>query len=115
MPPSVCEQRFSLGGQPRVRCGRGGSEGGVALTDRLGRTESRARTDAAPGAAGDDTGRLVPGLLLAAGTLLLVALAFPPVGWWPLSWVAFDPMVVAQHRVLPAGRSGLAVGLGIGG
>jgi apolipoprotein N-acyltransferase len=55
------------------------------------------------------------GLLLSLASPVLVALAFPPIGLWPLIFVAFVPMVVAQHRVLPARRSGLAIGVGIGG
>jgi apolipoprotein N-acyltransferase len=44
-----------------------------------------------------------------------VLLANPPVGVWPLIFVAFTPMVVAQHRVLPRRRSFLAPAIGIGG
>ena len=89
----------------------------MALTDRAGRTAGtpvESRPDDAP-ATGDGRERLVPGLLLAATTVVLVALAFPPVGWWPLILVAFVPMVVAQHRVLPARWAGVALGIGIGG
>jgi apolipoprotein N-acyltransferase len=46
---------------------------------------------------------------------VLVLLANPPVGIWPLVFVAFAPMVVAQHRVLPRRRSWLAPAIGIGG
>ena len=42
-------------------------------------------------------------------------LANPPFGVWPLIFVAFVPMVLAQHRVLPRRRSWLAPALGIGG
>jgi apolipoprotein N-acyltransferase len=55
------------------------------------------------------------GLLWSLLTVALVALAFPPIGWWPLILVAFVPMVVAQHRLVPARWSGVAVGIGIGG
>ena len=55
------------------------------------------------------------GLALSALTVGLVALAFPPFGLWPLILVAFVPMIVAQHRVMPARWSGVAVGVGIGG
>jgi apolipoprotein N-acyltransferase len=44
-----------------------------------------------------------------------VLLANPPIGIWPLIFVAFTPMVIAQHRVLPARRSWLAPAVGIGG
>ncbi len=55
------------------------------------------------------------GLLLSALTPVLVVAANPPVGLWPLIFVAFAPMVVAQHRVLPRRRSWLAPAIGIGG
>jgi apolipoprotein N-acyltransferase len=58
---------------------------------------------------------VLAGLLLAASSVGLVALAFPPFGLWPLVFVAFVPMLVAQHRVLPARWSGLAVGVSVGG
>jgi apolipoprotein N-acyltransferase len=48
-------------------------------------------------------------------TPVLVLLANPPVGLWPLIFVAFTPMVVAQHRVLPRRWSALAPAIGIGG
>jgi apolipoprotein N-acyltransferase len=55
------------------------------------------------------------GVLLAAATPLLVLLANPPVGVWPLILVAFVPMLLAQHRVLPRGRSWIAPAIGVGG
>lgn len=58
---------------------------------------------------------LLPGLCLSAATPVLVLLANPPVGVWPLIFVAFVPMLVAQHRVLPARASWLAPAIGIGG
>ena len=61
-----------------------------------------------------DRARIVGGLLLAVASGALANLAFPPFGLWPLILVAFVPMVVAQHRVLPARWSGVAIGLGIG-
>jgi apolipoprotein N-acyltransferase len=54
------------------------------------------------------------GVLLALVTPLLIIAAFR-FGVWPLVWVAFVPMVVAQHRVLPARWSGLGPAIGIGG
>jgi apolipoprotein N-acyltransferase len=54
-------------------------------------------------------------VLLSVATPVLVALANPPVGIWPLIFVAFTPMVVAQHRVLPARTSWVAPAIGIGG
>jgi apolipoprotein N-acyltransferase len=58
---------------------------------------------------------LLPGLVISAATPVLVLLANPPVGVWPLIFVAFVPMLVAQHRVLPARESWLAPAIGIGG
>src|SRR3954451_24893043 len=66
-------------------------------------------------AVGGRDGRLVAGLLLSLLTPVLVGLANPPFGLWPLIFVAFVPMVVAQHAVLPRRLSGLAVGVAIGG
>ncbi|HEX9681648.1 MAG TPA: nitrilase-related carbon-nitrogen hydrolase [Acidimicrobiales bacterium] len=60
-------------------------------------------------------GHLLGGLALGAVTPLLVLLANPPVGWWPLIFVAFVPMVVAQHRTLPRRWSWLAPAIGVGG
>lgn len=58
--------------------------------------------------------RIVSGVVLAAlGGLGLVA-AFPPYGAWPLVFVAFVPIALAQHRVLPAAWSVLAPTVGIG-
>jgi apolipoprotein N-acyltransferase len=58
---------------------------------------------------------LLAGVGLALLTPVLVAVAFPPVGLWPAIWVAFVPMLVAQHRVLPARWSALGPAIGIGG
>ncbi len=54
-------------------------------------------------------------MALTLATPLLVLAANPPVGVWPLIFVAFVPMVVAQHRVLPRRWSWLAPAIGIGG
>lgn len=55
------------------------------------------------------------GLVLSALSALLMILAFPPYGLWPLIGVGLVPMIVAQHRVLPARLSGLASAVGVGG
>ena len=57
---------------------------------------------------------LVKGIALSLVTVLLVVVAFA-LGIWPAIWVAFVPMLVAQHRVLPARWSGLGPAIGIGG
>lgn len=58
--------------------------------------------------------RSVLGSALAAISALLLWLAFPPYGLWPLIWVGFVPMLVAQHRVLPARYSSLAPAITLG-
>src|SRR5215467_13914983 len=59
--------------------------------------------------------RLAAGLGLAGLSALLGTWAFPPYGAWPLIFVAWVPMLVAQHGVLPRRWGGLAPGIGIGG
>jgi apolipoprotein N-acyltransferase len=58
--------------------------------------------------------QLGAGLVLAGVSGLLLTLAFPPYGLWPLIGVGFIPAIVAQHRVLPRPLSGLAYGVGLG-
>ena len=45
--------------------------------------------------------RMGLGVVLSALSGLLLLLAFPPYGIWPLAWIAFVPGVFAQHRLLP--------------
>ncbi|HUY63533.1 MAG TPA: nitrilase-related carbon-nitrogen hydrolase [Acidimicrobiales bacterium] len=59
--------------------------------------------------------RVVLGLALAGLSALLATWAFPPYGIWPLIFVAWVPMLVAQHRVLPRRWAWVAVAIGIGG
>jgi apolipoprotein N-acyltransferase len=49
--------------------------------------------------------------LVSAGMLIL---AFPPYNVWPLIFVAFLPMLLADYRVLPMRFAGLGSGIGIG-
>lgn len=58
--------------------------------------------------------RIVLALAFALCSGLLATLAFPPFGAWPLIFVAFVPMVVAQHRIAPPRWSGVVIGLGVG-
>jgi apolipoprotein N-acyltransferase len=58
---------------------------------------------------------VLPGVALSLLTPVLVAVAFPPMGIWPAILVAFVPMLVAQHRVLPERWSGLGPAIGLGG
>ena len=76
--------------------------------------QTEAAADASARTSGD-RGRIGAGLLLALATPVLVGLANPPFGLWPLIFVAFVPMIVAQHAVLPRRLSGLAIGVGLGG
>lgn len=86
----------------------------TTLADREQGTTSLAA--AGPGAPRSrQAPRLVFGLTLAALSALLGTWAFPPYGLWPLIFVAFVPMLVAQHHVLPRRWGWVAVGIGIGG
>jgi apolipoprotein N-acyltransferase len=49
--------------------------------------------------------------LLSAGMLLL---SQPPYGIWPLAFLGFVPVLVAQHRILPPRLSSLAQAIAIG-
>lgn len=57
---------------------------------------------------------LAGGVALAVLSAVALILAAPPNGVWPLVFVAFVPMVVAQNLVLPARWSGLALAVGFG-
>ncbi|MCS7060445.1 MAG: nitrilase-related carbon-nitrogen hydrolase [Anaerolineae bacterium] len=59
--------------------------------------------------------RIVIGVLLALASAGLLTLAFPPYGLWPLIWVGFVPMLIAQFRVMPRRVSSLAPAIAIGG
>lgn len=54
------------------------------------------------------------GILLASCSALLLTLSFPPYNLWPLIWIAFIPMLVAQFRVMPRKVSSLASAIAIG-
>lgn len=59
--------------------------------------------------------RVLAGVGLAGLSAVLATLAFPPYELWPLIFVAFVPMAIAQHRVLPLNWSPLAPGVTVGG
>jgi len=86
----------------------------MAVTE-FERSQRRAEEAPTEPERGSGEGRLGAGLLLALLTPVLVGLANPPFGLWPLIFVAFVPMVVSQHVVMPRRLSGLAIGVGIGG
>ena len=52
--------------------------------------------------------RFVLGIVLSVVSGVLLLLAFPPYGLWPLIWVACVPYRYAQHRLLPLKWSSLA-------
>jgi len=55
------------------------------------------------------------GILLAICSAILLTLSFPPHNLWPLIWIAFLPMLVAQFRLMPPKLSSLASAIAIGG
>lgn len=59
--------------------------------------------------------RLGSGMLLSVFSAILLMLSFPPYNLWPLIWVGFVPMLVAQFRVMPRRVSSLASAIAIGG
>jgi apolipoprotein N-acyltransferase len=60
-------------------------------------------------------GSIALGIGLSAATAALVTSAFPPYGLWPLIFLGFVPMLVAQHRILPERLSSIAPAIGVGG
>ena len=59
-------------------------------------------------------GAATAGVALALLSAVLAALSLPPYPVWPLVFVAFVPMLVAQHRILPPRWAALAPGITIG-
>jgi apolipoprotein N-acyltransferase len=59
--------------------------------------------------------RLGISIALSVLSAVLLTLSFPPYSLWPLIWVAFIPMLVAQFRVMPRKISSLASAIAIGG
>lgn len=55
------------------------------------------------------------GSLLSVISAVLLTLSFPPYNLWPLIWIGFVPMMVAQFRLLPRRVSSLASAIAIGG
>ncbi len=58
--------------------------------------------------------RIILGLLLSVIGGIAWVLAFPPYEIWPLVFVGFVPVLIAQHRIMPEKFSSLATGIGIG-
>jgi apolipoprotein N-acyltransferase len=59
--------------------------------------------------------RTVAGVGLGLVSAVLLLLALPPYGLWPLAIAALVPALVAQHRVLPPRLSSLGIAVAIGG
>ncbi len=59
--------------------------------------------------------RAAMGILLSVVSAILLTLSFPPYDLWPLIWIGFIPMMIAQFRVLPRRVSSLASAIAIGG
>jgi apolipoprotein N-acyltransferase len=62
-----------------------------------------------------DGTRLLLGLLLGVLSAVMLILAFPPCNVWPLIFLAWIPMLLADYRVLPPRRAGMGSAVGIGG
>lgn len=62
-----------------------------------------------------ELGPIVLGCALSLLSGALITLSFAPHDAWPLVWIGFVPMAVAQQRILPPRLSALAPALGIGG
>lgn len=56
-------------------------------------------------------GRFALGIALSALSGMMLLLAFPPYGIWPLAWVAFIPAIFAQYRLLPLKFANMAMSL----
>src|SRR5512147_1514972 len=52
--------------------------------------------------------RFALGIALSALSGLMLLLAFPPYGLWPLAWFGVVPVLLAEYRFLPAKWSSLA-------
>ncbi len=59
--------------------------------------------------------QFITGVLFSLASIPLLLVAQPPYGIWPLAFLGFIPMMVAQHRLLPRRISSLAPAIGIGG
>ncbi len=59
--------------------------------------------------------RVALGCALAAASAMMLTFAFAPHRAWFFVWIGLAPMLVAQHRVLPARFSALAPAIGVGG
>ncbi len=58
--------------------------------------------------------RILLGLALGLLSAVLYIFAFQPYSIWPLAFVAYAPMLIAEQRILPIRWSGLARAVGVG-
>jgi len=58
--------------------------------------------------------RILLGMLLGGMSAVMLILAFPPYNVWPLIFLAWVPMLLADNRLLPMSQAGLASAIGIG-
>jgi apolipoprotein N-acyltransferase len=58
--------------------------------------------------------RILFGLALGLASAALLVFAFQPYSIWPLAFIAYIPMLVAEQRILPLRWSGLGRGVGVG-
>jgi len=58
--------------------------------------------------------RVAAGVLLSVTSGVLLTLSFAPYDAWPLIFVAFLPLIIAQYRVMPARQTSLAPAVMIG-
>ncbi len=58
--------------------------------------------------------RILLGLALGLVSAVLLVFAFQPYSIWPLAFVSYIPMLVAEQRILPLRWSGLGRGVGVG-
>jgi apolipoprotein N-acyltransferase len=54
--------------------------------------------------------RILIGVGLGLTSAVMLILAFPPYNVWPLIFVAYMPMLLADYRVLPTASPGWAAG-----
>jgi len=59
--------------------------------------------------------RFFVGIALSLVSMALLVFTFQPYSFWPLAFIAYVPMLVAEYRILPLRWAGLAPGIAIGG
>ena len=77
--------------------------------------ETTSRSDQPASQLMQPTTRVLIGATLGLISAAMLILAFPPYNVWPLIFLAWPPMLLADYRVLPKRLAGLGSGIGIGG